>query len=150
MRKQLLLAPAFLVIAFAVVTGCGKDKTSAPAKTKTDLLCQSSWKFDHATAGGVDISSSINACLKDNIATFSSNKNVVLDEGTNVCSTSYAGTYTWDLQSSETILHISGIIFPGGSNDFTLVSLTETNLVVSQVMTISPFPPTTVEVTFKH
>jgi hypothetical protein len=151
MRKQLLTTLPFLAIAFICITGCKKDKTTdPPAKTKTELIAASPWKFDHATAGGVDISSSINACLKDNIATFSSTGGFVLDESTNVCATSYAGTYTWAFQTNETILHISGIIFPGGTNDFTISSLTATNLVASQTMTISPFPPTTVEVTFKH
>jgi hypothetical protein len=151
MRKQLLTALPFFAIALICFPGCKKDKTTdPPPKTKTELLSASPWKFDHATAGGADISVLINACLKDNIATFSSGGGFVLDESTNVCTTSYAGTYTWAFQTNETILHISGIIFPGGSNDFTISSLTATNLVASQVMTIAPAPPTTVEVTFKH
>lgn len=153
MRKQLLLSFAILTLSAALFTGCKKDKKdpAPPApKTKTDHLTSAPWKFDHATAMSIDISAQISACLKDNIATFASNGNVVLDESTTVCSPSYAGTYTWSFQSSETVLHISGIIFPGGTNDFTIVTLNETNLVVSQVMTIAPYPPTNVEVTFKH
>lgn len=148
MRKQLQLPLAFLSIAFVFITGCEKQKDPAP--TKTELISQAPWKFDHAIAGGTDISSSVNACFKDNIATFTSAGNMTLDEATTVCSPSYAGSYTWALQSSETILHLSAPIFTGGSSDFTLVSVNGTNLVVSQVMTVAPYPPTTVEVTFKH
>ncbi len=152
MRKQLLNTLSFVAIIFLLITGCGKDKDPAPpAPTKTQLISQSSWKFDHAIASGTDISGSVNACFKDNIATFSASGTMILDEAANVCSpTSYAGTYTWSFQNNETILHLSAPIFTGGSSDFTLVSLNATNLVVSQVMTVGAYPPTNVEVTFKH
>jgi hypothetical protein len=149
MRKQLLLLSSAAII-FLFITGCGKEKDPAPAKTKTQLISQASWKFDHATSSGMDISSLINACFKDNVATFTAAGAMTLDESTTVCSPSYAGPYTWAFQSSETILHLSAPIFTGGSNDFTVVSVTETNMVLSQVMTVAPNPPTTVEVTFKH
>jgi hypothetical protein len=151
MPKRFFFALSCIAITFLFITGCGKEKDPAPAApTKTQLITQSSWKFDHAMAGSTDISSSVNACFKDNIATFATSGNMVLDEATTVCSPSYAGTYTWTFQTSETILHLSAPIFTGGSSDFTLVSLNATNLVVSQVMTVAPYPPTTVEVTFKH
>jgi len=38
----------------------------------------------------------------------------------------------------------------GGSGVFTIVLLNDVNLVVSQNMTIAPYPPTTVELTFIH
>jgi hypothetical protein len=98
---------------------------------------------------GIDISSQINACFKDNIATFTVAGNMTLDEGATVCSPSYAGSYTWSFQSTESILHLSAAIFTGGSSDFTLVSLTSTNMVLSQQMTVGAIT-TTVEVTFKH
>jgi hypothetical protein len=115
-------------------------------------MTRSPWKFDHATASGIgDVSSAINACLKDNVAIFNAAGSMTIDESAIVCSpTSYSGNYTWAFQSSETILHLSAPIFTGGSSDFTLVSLNTTNLVISQVMTVAPYPPTTVEVTFKH
>jgi hypothetical protein len=152
MQKQFSSLLSFIAIAFLLIAGCGKEKDPPPAApTKTELISQSSWKFDHATASGIDISAMVNACFKDNIATFTPAGSMTLDESTVVCSpTSYAGTYTWAFQSSETILHLSAPIFTGGLSDFTLVSLNSTNLVVSQVMTVAPNPPTTVEVTFKH
>jgi hypothetical protein len=151
MQKRLLPITLCFGLFILLFTRCGKDYTTPPVtKTKTQLISQSSWKFDHATASGTDISSSVNACFKDNIATFTSSGSMTLDEGATVCSPSYAGTYTWVFQSSETILHLNAPIFTGGSNDFTVVSVTEANLVLSQVMTVAPYPPTTVEVTFKH
>jgi len=150
MQKQLLSVFSSIAIAFLFITGCGKDETPA-APTNSQLITQGSWKFEKATAGGSDISSSVNACFKDNIATFNISGNMALDEGTTVCSpTSYAGSYTWTFQENETVLHLSAPIFTGGSSDFGLVSLDGTNLVVEQIMTVAPYPPTTVQVTFKH
>jgi len=151
MKKQYLSTLAFMVIGFLVITGCKKDKKpDTPAPTKTELITKASWKFDHASALGQDVSGSVNACFKDNIATFSTSGNMELDEAATVCSPSYAGTYTWVFQSNETVVHLSAPIFTGGSSDFTLVSINATNMVLSQVMTVGGFPPTTVEVTFKH
>jgi len=151
MKKQYLSTLAFMAIGFLVITGCKKDKKpDAPAPTKTELITKASWKFDHAMALGQDVSGSVNACFKDNIATFSAAGNMELDEATTVCSPSYAGTYTWVFQSNETVVHLSAPIFTGGSSDFTLVSINATNMVLSQVMTVGGYPPTTVEVTFKH
>ncbi len=149
MQKQFLPTLLSVSIVFLFITACNKNETT-PAPTKTQMITQSSWKFEKAKASGIDISAQVNACFKDNIATFNSSGSMTLDESTTVCSPSYAGSYTWSFQSGETILHLSAAIFTGGSNDFTLVSLNTTNLVVSQVMTVAPNPPTTVEVTFKH
>jgi hypothetical protein len=152
MKNQFLSNLSFIVIGLLFVTGCKKDKAPAPPPppTKTELITKASWKFDHATALGQDISSSVNACFKDNIATFSASGNMELDEATTVCTPSYGGTYSWAFQSSETVLHLNAPIFTGGSSDFTVVSIDATNMALSQVMTVSPYPPTTVTVTFKH
>jgi hypothetical protein len=148
MQKQLIQICSILCVTYLFVTACGKD--SIKVKTKTELISQPSWKFEKAFAGGADITASAPVCLKDNILVFFANGTATVDEATSVCSPSYAGSYTWSFQSNETIIHLSAPLFPGGSNDFTLVSVTETNLVISQVMTIPPYPATNVEVTFKH
>ena len=149
MKKQLLYTSLIITISLFLIPGCGKDDP-APQKTKTQLITQSSWKFDKALSGGIDVSAFVPACWKDNIATFATNGSGILDESTTVCSPSVAGAFTWAFQSSETVLHLSAPLFPGGANDFTLVSLTETNLVVSQMITIPPAGPQNVEFTFKH
>ncbi|HSU26912.1 MAG TPA: hypothetical protein VLJ68_00910 [Chitinophagaceae bacterium] len=144
MQRQFIL---LLIISF-LFASC--QKTPTVVVTNTDRISASSWKFDHATSGGVDVTSSVPACLKDNVYVFNANGTGSVDESLSICSPSTAGAMTWNFQTNETILHISAALFPGGANDFTLVSLNTTNLVVSQVMTIPPNPPTTVEVTFKH
>ena len=152
MQKRLISIAGLLLLIAILNINCSKDDDSpATAKTKTELITNGSWKFEKATASGADISSSIKACLKDNTTLFATNKTGTESEGADICSPSYAGNFTWEFQgTNESMLHLSAAIFQGGSNDFTLVSLTETNLVVSQVMTVAPFPATTVEVTFKH
>lgn len=147
MIKRFFLTIAVMV---SIVVLTSTDCHKAIPKTKAQLVTQASWKFSTATANGTDVTANVSACLKDNIYLFVSNGTGTINESTNVCSPSTAGSFTWSFQTNETILHLSAAIFPGGSNDFTLVTLTETNLVVSQVMTISPYPPTTVVVTFIH
>jgi len=150
MKKTSLWLFSVLIMLCFFFGNCNKSDDPPPAPTKTENITRSPWKFDHATASGFDISAQVNACFKDNIATFTTAGNMTLDEATVICSPSYAGSYSWSFQNNETMLHLSAPIFTGGSTDFTLVSLNTTNLVISQVMTVAPNPPTTVEVTFKH
>ena len=148
MFKQSFRLITISAITLFLFTTCGKD---TKVKTKTELITQSSWKFDKATAVGLgDISSQVPACIKDNIYVFASNGTGTINESANVCAPSSAGTFTWSFQNNETMLQLSAALFPGGSSSFTLVSLTEINLVISQLMTITPLPPTTIEITLKH
>lgn len=152
MQKRFFLFTGLVALLLIFNASCSKDDNPPDtSKTKTELITSASWKFDKATTASIgDISSFIDACFKDNTITFAVNKTGNVNEGTLVCTPSYAGNFTWEFQTNETILHLSAAIFTGGSTDFTLVSLNETNLVISQVMTIAPYPATTVEVTFKH
>lgn len=149
MKMSVLKTTVFLGILCLILASC---KKSVHVKTNTELLTQSSWKFDHATSSGTDISSQIPACYKDNVVAFVSNGTGTVDESTNVCSPSNAGSFTWSFQSNETMLHLSTTLFSGGSGDFTIVSLTETNLVVSQTVILPPPPgvQVTAVITFKH
>jgi hypothetical protein len=150
MKKIILKTIATLILIGLLFVGC---KKSNHVKTNTELLTQSSWKFDHATASGFgDISAQIPACYKDNVVAFVSNGTGTVDESTNVCSPSNAGAFTWSFQTNETMLHLSTALFSGGNGDFTIVSLNETNLVVSQQVILPP--PNSMQVTavftFKH
>jgi hypothetical protein len=131
---------------------CHKDNNNnPPPKTKTELITQSTWKLSTVSAAGFgDITAQIPACYKDNIYTFASNGSGSVNESTTVCSPTTAGPFTWSFMNNETTLHISTTLFTGGSSDFSLVTLNETNLVISQVMTIAPLPSTTVTFTFIH
>jgi len=147
MKKHILLS----ALCFSLITifySCQKDSTPAPGKTKTELLTSSSWRFSSATVGGADASGYLQACQKDNIYTFVAAGTGTADEGPSKCNGADPQTnpFTWNFASSETILHISTLLFTGGSNDFTLVSLSSTQLVVSQ-----DYPPYgTIVVTFVH
>ena len=148
--KQLKSTTLILMLVSLSFFACKKSSTSSP-KTKTELITQNSWRFDHASAAGIgDVSSSIPDCYKDNVTVFATGGTGTISEGANVCSPSTAGSFTWEFQSNETVLHLSAALFSGGTGDFNLESLTETNLVVSQIMTIAPYPSTTVTITFKH
>lgn len=150
MRKQLLLIPTLILAMFILATSCGKDDPVI-AKTKTELITANSWKFEKATAAGMDVSSNSQlACYIDNVMTFSANGTGTISEGAVTCTTPAPANFAWSFQTSESILRLDFTLFPGGSPDFTIVSLTESNLVLSQTMTFGGFPPTLVQVTFKH
>ena len=137
-----------LIFSFAA---CKKSHNDTPQKTKTELITQSNWKFDHATATCCgDISSQLPACKKDDILTFASNGTGVDDEGATKCNAGdpQSSNFTWNFASNETMLHISVQLFPGASQDFSLVTLDDNNLVLSQTITNPPLGPVTVY--FKH
>jgi len=150
--STLILSSLILLLAFS---GCKKDKEDAAApapKTKTELLTKAAWKFDNAKMAGTDISNNAAlACYKDNVMVFNSSLGGTIDEGGNVCTNPAPPTFTWSLLNTEAILNISAILLPGGTSNFTLVSVDETNLVVSQNVTIPPSPiALNVVLTFKH
>lgn len=152
MRKQLLYL-SFIALALVFITGCGKDDDDpTPAKTKTELITQGSWKFQSASSdllGDISTLPQI-ACYTDNVMTFATDLSGTITEGTVVCTSPAPATFTWAFQTNETILHLSFTLFPGGSPDFTIVSLNATNLVLSQSVTFPGYPTQTITVTFKH
>jgi hypothetical protein len=148
MQKLLVAFSAGFFLLATLFISCSKGSN---AKTKTQLLTQSSWKFDKAVAVGIgDISSQVPSCLKDNLISFQANGNGSVEESTDVCVPSTAGNFTWSFQTNETVLQLSTPLFPGGSGDFDIKSLTETTFVISQQMTFAPLPAMTVEITLKH
>ncbi|MGZ5221823.1 MAG: hypothetical protein ACXWC7_17170, partial [Chitinophagaceae bacterium] len=58
------------------------------------------------------------------------------------------GNFNWNFTDGETKLHLDATLIPSGSGDFTIVTLNETNLVLSQNIT-SPLP-ITITITLKH
>jgi hypothetical protein len=150
--KRLHLAALVVLSMSLFFAACSKSDDSSTPKTKTQLITQASWKFSNAKVNGADVSSLIQTCQKDNILTFSSTGGSgTLDEGPVKCSGSDPQTtpFTWSFTNNEGTLHVSQVFFTGGSSDFTIVSLTETELVVSQDINISGTTQTAV-VTFIH
>ena len=152
MKKQLSLLILLVTISSFIFYSCSnKDTTPAP-KTKTELLTQGSWKFKSAFIGATDYSSSLQACQKDNIYTFVAAGTGTADEGLTKCNGADPQTFslTWNWVSNETILHINTTLFSNTSNDFTLISLSETELVVDTWYTPPVGPSLLIRVTFQH
>jgi lipocalin-like protein len=150
--KRLQLSALVLLLVSLLFAGCSKSDSNNTQKTKTQLITQASWKFSTATVNGTDVSSLIQSCQKDNILTFSATGGTgTMDEGALKCNVSDPQTtnFTWSFANNETTLHVSQVFFTGGSSDFTIVSLTDTQLVVSQMINIAGSIQTAV-VTFVH
>jgi len=149
MKKLILKTIASIILFSSLFSAC---KKSSHVKTSTELLTQSSWKFSKATVNGVDISSSLQACQKDNIIVFAAAGTGSVDEGSTKCNSGdpQTVTFTGSFTNNETILHISAAIFAGASNDFTIMTLSETELVVSFPYTPPVGPTLQMVVTFIH
>lgn len=127
-------------------------KKSSSSKPKPELLTQTTWKFSAATVNGTDASNYIDACQKDNIYTFVTNGTGNVDEGATKCDPGDPQTipFTWNFANNETVLHLSTTFFSGATNDVTVKTLTETQLVVTFPYTPPVGPVWQMEVTFVH
>lgn len=148
--KKLQLFSIPILLAGIIFSACQK-KTEPQTQSKSEMLTSSSWKFDKATSGGADVSGFINACYKDNIITFSAGGNGTLDEGASKCNSSDPQTtnFNWTLTSNETVLTVTGAIFAGQSGNFTIITLTTTQLVLEGTIA-SPGGNVTGQIHFKH
>jgi hypothetical protein len=149
------LAPGTYTITAKDVNGCSDTRTFTVSGTKSYYISRNTWRFSNATVSGVDVSSALQACQKDNTLQFTATSSTggtgVLDEGPTKCNAGdpQSTPYTWSLQSAETQLIISTPLFSGGSSTFTLVSVTATQLIVSQMITVGGGPQNAV-ITFIH
>jgi hypothetical protein len=151
MKMKILSIFSFAILSLFVFSACEEDPDPPPQKTKTELISQGNWKFQGATYGGTDISSQPQiACFIDNIFTVSANGTGVVDEGAVSCNPSTAGPFTWNFQTNETELFISKALVSGGSNVWSVVTLNDNNLVISQTVTMPPAPAALLVITFKH
>ncbi|MES1216808.1 MAG: hypothetical protein ABUT20_14930 [Bacteroidota bacterium] len=152
MKKQFAFFLIFLATVAIVFPACQKDDNLPVIKTNTQLITQSAWRFSSAKVGGLDVSASLQACQKDNVMTFVSAGTGTVDEGPAKCnpgSDPQTISFTWNFATNETVLHVSTVLFAGGSSDFSLVTLNDTQLVVSQMITVGSSSQTVV-VTFIH
>lgn len=153
MKKHFTYLLAIYTLIIVAMPACDKNDDDDPKpKTKTELITASNWKFSSATVAGFgDVSAFLQGCQKDNTALFVTGGTGTIDEGATKCSGGDPQTspFTWNFQDSETKLFISAVLFTGGSNLSTIVTLTETQLVVSQEIIIGGTPRQAV-VTFIH
>ena len=152
MQKKILYSAISIFFIGSFIVACKKnsDNNNTP-KTKTELISASAWKFDNAKVSGVDVSGLLDDCDKDNTATFVSNGSGTVDEGPTKCNSADPQTvsFTWTFENNETTLQATAPLFPGGNGTFTIVTLTDTQLVVSQDITVSGVTQNAV-ITFKH
>ena len=139
MKKITLL---FIIASLISVSACKKDEdnNSTPQKTKSELLSAKPWKITALTvspainAGGTmitDIYAQMQACDKDDIYSFKSDKTYMQEEGATKCDpndpqVSEAGTWTFSSDEKQ-IVQTSN----GSTESSALVELTETKLVIS-------------------
>ena len=142
----------FIICALSFsLNSCDKDDTPA-VKPKTELLTQSSWKFKAATANGSDVSNQnppFAPCRKDNIITFVISGTGTVSEGATACSPAENASFTWNFTSDESMIHFSTALYPNAPNDVTVVSVSETELVISFPYTVGSITVTVI-VTFQH
>ena len=152
MKKQIQLLIVLIAANFFIYSSCKKSNDPPVTKSKTELLSQGTWKFKSATANGSDASGYLTACQKDNIYTFLAAGTGTVDEGPTKCNVGdpQITSLTWNFASNETILHISSALFTNTSNDFTLITLTETELMVSTFYFPPVGPSILVTITFQH
>jgi len=143
-----LLHATVLFFTICLFTNC--DKNDNPPPSNTDYITKSSWKFSSAKAGSTDVTANVPACFKDNTMLFVANGSGSINENTIVCSPASPASFTWVFQNDGHEINMSTPIVSGGSGVFTIVLLNDVSLVVSQTMTIAPYPATTVELTFTH
>lgn len=156
---------AFSVVVVAsmlVMTSCQKDEsTNNTPKTKTELITSASWKYNDAKidtdnngTGDVALPAGfIESCQTDNVIIFAAGGTGTVDEGAFKCDPADPQSipFTWSFTSNETMINFSSAVFAGIGGDFKIISLTETELKISQQVTIPPSPiALSIVATFKH
>ena len=149
--------------AVLILGSCQKDDSNDPTtKTKTELITLKAWKYndakidadnngtgDQAIPAGV-----IEACQTYNNITFATSGSGTIDEGPTKCDAGDPQSipFTWSFKSNETIINFSSPLFAGFGGDFKIISLTETELIISQQVSVlpPPLPAVSVIASFKH
>jgi hypothetical protein len=151
MKKQFPLLSTVFIAAIFLLSSCQPDDNLPVIKTKTQLITAGAWSFEKATQATIDVSAQIPACYKDNVVSFTSSTNGTVANPIPCTPDTTPATFTWSFTSGETVLSLNAALFPGGSNDFTIVALTETSLAISQNVVVPPATtPVNVVFYYKH
>lgn len=131
MKKNWRLLIPTLVLTAGMLYSCSKEDTKP--LTKTQLLSLANWKFKSAAANGTDVSSLLAACQKDNLMTFAAAGTGTVNEGPSKCNAGDPDntTFSWTFANNETQINVSAPLFANGTNTLTILTLTETDLVVT-------------------
>ncbi|MEB2776652.1 hypothetical protein SYJ56_15110 [Algoriphagus sp. D3-2-R+10] len=151
---------SFLVTLVSLITlgSCSEDDDKDPPKSDAELIGSGvAWKFSTVTASGISIASLIDACYLDNLITFNYETNIksgVADSGATKCDDSEPQTedFTWDYNDSTKILSVDSdaIDIPGATGDLKVVSVTTSQLVLSQNIVLPGFGTQEVTLTLVH
>jgi hypothetical protein len=143
--KSLFKFNFLLVLASIVLLGSCSDDDSEPAKTDAELIGSGiAWKLSSATANNISVISLIDACILDNMITFNyDNKTGVVDAGPTKCNDAEPQTqdFIWDYNESTKVLTVDSPIIevPGAVSDLVLESVTASELILSQTVSLSGF-----------
>lgn len=146
-----------MTLTVLLLVSCNKkSNTTTTAKTKTQLLTQSTWKLTNVrykinSGSWVDAYSTIQSCVKDNIVSYSTTSIYSVDEGATKCSVTDPQTYisgTWAFQSSETQLATTTTTF--GTQVQNIVVLDENTLQSTETGSIGGGNTQTNEYTYGH
>jgi len=162
MKNYLLL---LALASSAVLTSCGDDKDDdVKPKTKTELITAGSWKATALTISPAvdfngdgtpdsDLFQFSQACEKDDITNFKTDKTYTEEEGATKCNSSDPQVYTngtWAFSGDETKITLT----PNGSSNpetFTISELSANTLKYTQTVTDSSSSTTyTITGTFSH
>lgn len=152
MKKQFSFLIVLITASLLLFNACKKSSSAPKSKTNTQLISNGSWRLISATIpGGGSVRNFLEDCQKDNIYTFNADGSGSGDEGTLKCNAGDPQTapFTWNFQTNETILFISTTLYTSGSNQFNIISISETSLVVEQFVNLLNIPAA-VTFTFAH
>lgn len=132
--KHIFLAALVCLVALPFA-GCKKGNNS---KSRTELISQSSWKYDNAGLdanrdGTVDAPippGFMQACDMDNTITFNSNGTGVVDEGSAKCDPASPQTapFTWSFKDNEQTITLSNALFGGLNGDIKVKTINDNQL----------------------
>jgi hypothetical protein len=113
MKRKFTKPFALLLLAGAIITGCGKSSE----KTKSELLTGKTWSqivrgYDENMNWTIEESESyLYTCDKDNVWTFRNDSTLIADEGANRCYNATQYIYDWSLSSDGNKITIDGRIY---------------------------------------
>lgn len=139
------------LVASTLFNSCKKDEPAASSSTTTDtktaLLCGKNWMVTASTVNpGIDyygtgilltnLIGTVQPCELNNLLNFSTGGSYIVDEGPTKCSagdpqTIATGTWAFNSDKSHLLVTESGSSI---ADDYTLVTLNETTVQVTQTM----------------
>ena len=134
------------------------DDDKDPAKSDAEIIGSGiAWKFNAVTANGISVAALIDDCHLDNLVTFNYETPFsigVVDAGPTKCDSSAPQTtdFTWTYDATTKILSVDNAIIevPGTSGDLKVVSVSSTQLVLSQNVSLPGFGTQEVLLTLIH